>query len=119
MQPNRQATKAEEVVVTKDKHVEASIYLSMQAAALMGVHERTVSWMIKRGKLVARHARNKRVQILRQDVERQGLQWHPQSDRLEQLTQDVQALEAQLHTLQGRSSAGAPRRSEWRRSNGC
>jgi Helix-turn-helix domain len=62
----------------------------------MGVHERTVSRMIDRGELHARHARNKRVQILREDViawrEQRGLPRLPQPDRLEQLTQDVQAL---------------------------
>jgi polyhydroxyalkanoate synthesis regulator phasin len=70
----------------------------------MGVHERTVSRMIDRGELPARHARNKRVQILREDViawrEQRGLPRLPQPDRLEQLTQDVQALAAQLHALE-------------------
>src|SRR6266581_8061824 len=95
MQVNRQPKKAEEAMVDKHERHEANIYLTRQeAAALMGVHERTVSRMIYRGELIARHARNKRVLILREDVlawrEQQGLPWFPQPDRLEQLTQEVQ-----------------------------
>ena len=105
MQVNRRAKRAEKTMVDKQKSHEANIYLTRQeAAALMGVHERTVSRMINRGELIARHARNKRVQILREDVlawrEQQGLPRFPQPDRLEQLAQEVQTLKTQLHSLQ-------------------
>lgn len=106
-QVNQQPKKAEEAVVDKHERHEASAYLTKQeAAALMGVHERTVSRMIKRGELVARHARNKRVQILREDVfawrEQRGLPRLPQPDRLERLTQEMQTLKTQLHSLEER-----------------
>ena len=68
-QVNRQPKKAEEAMVGKHERHEKSVYLTRQeAAALMGVHERTISRMINRGELIARHTRNKRVQILREDV---------------------------------------------------
>jgi excisionase family DNA binding protein len=107
MQVNRRAERAEKTMVDKQKSHEANIYLTRQeAAALMGVHERTVSRMIYRGELIARHARNKRVLILREDVlawrEQQGLPWFPQPDRLEQLTQEVQTFKEQLHSLEER-----------------
>src|SRR6266699_2496161 len=107
MQVNRQTKKAEEAMVDKHEPQKTTVYLSKkEAAALMGVHERTVSRMIDRGELIARHARNKRVQILREDVlawrEQQGLPRHTQTNRLEQLTQEVQTLEAQLHSLEER-----------------
>jgi excisionase family DNA binding protein len=105
MQVNRQTKKAEEAMVDKHEPQKATVYLSKkEAAALMGVHERTVSRMIDRGELVARHARNKRVQILLEDVltwrEQQGLPRFPRPDRLEQLAQEVQTLKTQLHSLQ-------------------
>src|SRR5205823_7455926 len=95
MQVNRQTKKAEEAMVDKHEPQKAIVYLSKkEAAALMGVHERTISRMINRGELIARHARNKRMLILREDVlawqEQQGLPLLPQLDRLEQLTQEVQ-----------------------------
>lgn len=104
---NRHSRKAEEAMADKHERHEASAYLTRQeAAALMGVHERTVSRMIDRGELPARHARNKRVLILREDVlawrEQRGLSRAPQPDRLERLTQDVQALAGQLHALEER-----------------
>src|SRR6266516_4681518 len=107
MQVNRQTKKAEEAMVDKHERHDANVYLTRQeAAALMGVHERTVSRMINRGELIARHARNKRVLILREDVlawrERQGLPRLPQPDRLERLSQEMQTLKTQLHSLEER-----------------
>jgi excisionase family DNA binding protein len=106
-QVNRQPKKAEEAMVDKHERHEESVYLTRQeAAALMGVHERTVSRMIIRGELAARHARNKRVLILREDVlawrEHQGLPRLPQPDRLERLSQEMQTLKTQLHSLEER-----------------
>lgn len=74
-----------------------------EAAALMGVHPRTVYRMIQDGELVASHARKNRLRIAIDDVKawraRQGLPDSQPIDRMEQLIQEIEALKALVQKI--------------------
>jgi excisionase family DNA binding protein len=77
-----------------------------EAAALMGVHPRTLYRMIARGEIVASHTRSHKLRIAYDDVlawrERQGLPPLSPTDSHESLISAIQELKEQIHQLRER-----------------
>lgn len=87
----------------QDEHEGRKYLTGAEAAALMGVHPRTVYRLIARGEIIASHTRSNRLRIAYDDVlawrERQGLSNPSPMDHQALLISVVQELKEQVNLL--------------------